>query len=160
MSATGLQVFDRTLQITNIWLNDISEQVGCDRRLAWAALGAVLRALRDRLPVNVAAHLADELPILVRGAYYDHYQPERQPTAARNSERFLEDVEAYLVGQKPVEVVEATRAVFEVLTRHISPGEVDKLRHAMPEDIRRRLWPSVVAEAPRARTGVSPEARP
>ena len=160
MSATGLQVFDRTLQITNIWLNEISEQIGCDRKLAWAALGAVLRVLRDRLPVNVSAHLAAELPILVRGAFFDHYQPGRQPTSLRNSEQFLEEVEQQLAGQRPVEVAEVSRAVFGVLSRHISPGEVEKLRHSLPADVRRRLWAEAAAEAPRPAPGQAPEARP
>jgi uncharacterized protein (DUF2267 family) len=160
MSATGLQVFDRTLQITNIWLNEISEPIGSDRKMAWAVLGAVLRVLRDRLPVNVSAHLAAELPLLVRGAFYDHYQPGRQPTSVRNSEQFLEDVEQHLAGQRPVEVAEAARAVFGVLSRHISPGEVDKVRHSLPEDIRRRLWPQPGVEAQRPAPGEAPEARP
>lgn len=160
MSATGLQVFDRTLQITNIWLNEISEPIGADRKLSWAVLGAVLQALRDRLPVNVSAHLAAELPLLVRGVFYDHYQPGRQPTGVRNSEQFLEDVEQHLAGQKPVELAEAARAVFGVLSRHISPGEIDKVRHSLPEDIRRRLWPAVTGAAPRAPSAEPPEARP
>lgn len=159
MSATGLQVFDRTLQISNIWLNEITEATGADRKLAWAELGAVLRVLRDRLPVNVSAHLAAELPLLVRGAYYDHYQPGRQPTSVRNSEQFLEDVEQHLVGQKPVEMAEAVRAVFGVLSRHISPGEVEKIRLSLPEDIRRRLWPAQAGEAPTGAPGQPPEAR-
>lgn len=159
MSATGLQVFDRTLQITNIWLNEISEATGADRKLAWAVLGGVLRVLRDRLPATVSANLAAELPLMVRGGYYDHYQPVRQPTGLRNSEQFLEEVEQQLVGQKPVEVAEAARAVFGVLTRHIAPGEIDKVRHSLPEDIRRRLWPAAAAEAARATPGAAPEAR-
>src|SRR2546423_5270300 len=57
MSATGLDVFDRTLQITNIWLDEIMETLGPDRQVAWHALGAVLRALRDRLPLGLAVHL-------------------------------------------------------------------------------------------------------
>ena len=49
MSATGLDVFDQTLQITNIWLDEIMAKLGPDRQVAWHALGAVLHALRDRL---------------------------------------------------------------------------------------------------------------
>lgn len=66
MSATGLDVFDRTLQTTNIWLDDIMAGLGPDRHLAWHVLGAVLHALRDRLPLDQAAHLGAQLPLLVR----------------------------------------------------------------------------------------------
>src|SRR5690606_34415686 len=47
MSATGLEVFDKSIQTTNIWLDDIMEDIGPDRQLAWQILGAVLRTMRD-----------------------------------------------------------------------------------------------------------------
>jgi uncharacterized protein (DUF2267 family) len=159
MSATGLQVFDRTLQITNIWLNEISEEIGPDRKLAWAVLGAVLRTLRDRLPINTSAHLGAELPLLVRGAFYDHYQPERQPTALRTADQFLEEAEQQLTGQRPVNMKDSVQAVFGVLSRHLPPGAIEKVRCSLPEDIR-RLWPAVSTQAPGAEVGRGPEARP
>ncbi len=75
MSATGLDVFDKTLQTTHIWLSEIMERHGPDRKEAWHILSAVLHALRDRLPPELAAHLGAELPLLIRGAYYDQYRP-------------------------------------------------------------------------------------
>ena len=56
MSATGLQVFDRTLQITHIWLDEIMADIGPDRQVAWKVLTVVLHKLRDRLPIELAAH--------------------------------------------------------------------------------------------------------
>ena len=53
MSATGLEVFDRTLHKTHAWLKAIMEELGTeDRHKAYLALRAVLHALRDRLPEN------------------------------------------------------------------------------------------------------------
>ena len=49
MAATGLDVFDNTLQTTNIWLDEIMGVIGPDRQVAWHLLGAVLRTLRDRI---------------------------------------------------------------------------------------------------------------
>ena len=69
MSATGLDVFDRTLQTTHTWLNEINEDIGPDRLVAWHVLGAVIRALRNPLPLDLAAHFGAELPLLVRGTY-------------------------------------------------------------------------------------------
>ncbi|MFL5268204.1 MAG: DUF2267 domain-containing protein [Stellaceae bacterium] len=63
MSATGLEAFDKTLQTTNVWLDEIVKELGPDRQVAWHGLGAVLRALRDRLPVDEAAHLGAQLPV-------------------------------------------------------------------------------------------------
>ena len=50
MRATGLDVFDETLQVTHVWLDELTAELGPDRHAAWHMLGAVLRALRDRLP--------------------------------------------------------------------------------------------------------------
>jgi uncharacterized protein (DUF2267 family) len=156
MSATGLQVFDRTLQITNIWLNEISDVLGPDRKMSWAVLGAVLRTLRDRLPTNVAAHLGAELPLLVRGAYYDHYQPARQPTDLRTSDQFLQEVEQQLIGQRPVDLTDAVRAVFAVLDRHLPAPACEKVRQTLPQDIR-RLWVVELGETRRGEEGGRPE---
>ncbi|MGK6357046.1 DUF2267 domain-containing protein [Sphingomonas sp. DT-207] len=70
MSATGLDVFDKTIQTTNIWLDEIMAEIGPDRQIAWKVLSTVLHKLRDRLPVEAAAHFGAQLPLLVRGAYY------------------------------------------------------------------------------------------
>jgi len=42
-----------------------------DRHHADVALSAVLHALRDRLTVSEAAQLGAQLPMLVRGFYYE-----------------------------------------------------------------------------------------
>src|SRR5947199_9478445 len=80
MSATGLDVFDKTLQTTNIWLDEIIATLGSDRQVAWKVLSVVLHKLRDRMPVELSAHLSAELPLLVRGVYYDQFAPAKQPT--------------------------------------------------------------------------------
>lgn len=149
MPATGLDVFDKTLQSTHIWLDDIMEVVGPDRQVAWHALGAVLRTLRDRLPLGLAAHLGSQLPILIRGIYYDQWEPGKEPDKSRELEEFLEHVSEKLENIRPINVNDATRAVFHALSCHISRGQTVKVREALPEDIR-RLWPEdFLEEAPR-----------
>ena len=139
MSATGLDVFDRTLQTTHTWLNEINEGVGPDRQVAWHVLGAVLRALRDRLPLDLAAHFGAELPLLVRGAYYDQWHPAGQPETYRTLDEFLRAVGRSLGAIRPVDPRDAAHAVFAVLSRHMNEGQILKVRKAMPEDVR-ALW--------------------
>src|SRR5262245_21401778 len=90
MSATGLDVFDKTLQTTHIWLDEMMLKLGPDRQVAWHALGAVLHALRDRLQIGLAVHLGSQLPLLVRGLYYDQWHPSEQMLKRRSAEQFLE----------------------------------------------------------------------
>ena len=57
MSANGLEIFDKTLETTHVWLKEIMADLGPDRQVAWKVLSVVLRKLRDRLPLGPAAHL-------------------------------------------------------------------------------------------------------
>lgn len=140
MSATGLDVFDKTLQTTNIWLDEIMGELGPDRQLAWHVLGAVLRALRDRLPIGLAAHLGSQLPILVRGAYYDQWTPREKPLELRSREEFLEHVSQALWNTRPVNVANAVQVVFRTITNHVTEGQVRKVRDSLPKDLQ-SLWP-------------------
>lgn len=139
MSATGLDVFDKTLQTTNIWLDEVMADVGPDRQVAWHVLGAVLRALRDRVPAPLAAHLGAQLPLIVRGAYYDGYQPKAKPMRLRTEQAFLARVEEGLHGIRPVAVRDAVCSVFDVLSAHLPRGQCEKVRDALPDDVK-ALW--------------------
>jgi uncharacterized protein (DUF2267 family) len=135
MSATGLDVFDKTLQTTNIWLDEIIATLGPDRQVAWKVLSVVLHKLRDRMPVELSAHLSAELPVLVRGAYYDQFAPAKQPTDWK-LEQFMREVSQSLSGIRPVNAQDAVRAVFAVLSRHVPRGQIDKVKAALPADLR------------------------
>lgn len=143
MSTTGLEVLDKTVQTTNIWLKEIMQDHGDDRQVAWHILGAVLHALRDRLPAELAAHLGAELPLAIRGLYYDQYQPSRQPDVIRSLDEFLERVQQGLANTRPVDSRDATRTVFRVITRHVDLGQSAKVREALPKEIQ-ALWPDSV----------------
>ena len=138
MSTTGLEVFDQTLQKTNIWLKEIMEQVGPDRQCAYHALRAVLHTLRDRLTVEEAAHLSAQLPLLVRGIYFEGWHPAHKTTKERAQDEFLEQVAAGLQGIEPMT---ATRIVIEVLERHVDPQEAARVKHMLPKPLQ-GLWPA------------------
>ncbi|WP_454622095.1 DUF2267 domain-containing protein [Bradyrhizobium cenepequi] len=140
MSATGLEVFDRTIHLTNSWLDEIMETLPRDRQLAWHALGAVLRTIRDRVPIELAAHLGAQLPLMVRGTYYDRFRPSDAPQSWRSAEQFLSIITAELSSTRPVSATDAALAVFQVLNHYVDPGQVEKVRHALPEEVR-AMWP-------------------
>ncbi|WP_149537485.1 DUF2267 domain-containing protein [Siccirubricoccus phaeus] len=157
MASAGLDVFDKTLQTTNIWLDEIMADLGPDRQVAWHALGAVLRTLRDRVPLDLAAHLGAQLPLLVRGLYYDQWQPAGQPERARTLDEFLGRVGDGLRGIRPVNARDAAQAVFRTLTCHLDPGQTRKVIDALPEEVR-ALWRGTLvandaATAPARRAG-------
>ncbi len=144
MSATGLDVFDKTVQTTNIWLDEIVDRIGPDKHLAWKVLSTVLHKLRDRLPPDLAAHLGAQLPLLVRGAYYDLYEPSKQ--LAGTDADMVAEVAAWLADARPVDPKDAIAAVIAVLERHIAPGQLHKVREGLPKEAR-ALWPASGAGA-------------
>ena len=146
MSANGLPAFDKTIQTTNIWLGEVMERIGPDRQVAWKVLSTVLHKLRDRLPVEAAAHLGAQLPLLVRGAYYDQFEPARQPSACRTREEFVAEVSEWLQDTRPVDPEEAIAAVFAVLSRHIDDGQTAKTLSILPEPIR-QMWANALEPA-------------
>jgi len=152
MSASGLDVFDRSLETTHIWLNEICNDLGPDKQVAWKVLSTVLHKLRDRLTVNLAAHLGAQLPLLIRGVYYDQFEPGHMPSEHRSRDDFIDEVAQGLSDTRPVEPEEAVRSVLRLLSRHISEGQINKVRDALPKTLR-RLWeeaedPTIVSERP------------
>jgi uncharacterized protein (DUF2267 family) len=145
MSATGLEVFDTTLQKTNSWLHDLMQALGwADRHKAYTALRATLHALRDRLSVEEVAQLGAQLPMLIRGFYYEGWDPTGKPLRIRQKEQFLARIELELRGDErfddrvPIERI--VQAVFTLLAQRVSAGEIENVKHVMPTDIR-ELWP-------------------
>ena len=140
MATTGLDVFDRTLHTTNLWLDEISAEIGPDRHLAWHVLGAVLRSIRDEMLVEQSAHFAAQLPLLVRGAYFDQYRPAAQPASGRSQEEFISRIQHDMHGARPVNAEQAVSAVTRTLNRHVTEGQVKKVRDSLPKGVR-ALWP-------------------
>jgi uncharacterized protein (DUF2267 family) len=139
MSATGLDVFDKTIQSANIWLDEIMAEIGPDRQVAWHVLGVVLRTLRDRVPIGLAAHLGSQLPIIIRGTFYDQWQPATEPLKLRSVEEMAAHINERFGDIRPVNPRNAMIAVFNVLSRHVPRGQVEKVRDAMPQDVQ-ALW--------------------
>jgi uncharacterized protein (DUF2267 family) len=147
MSANGLEVFDKTLETTHVWLKEIMADLGPDKQVAWKVLSTVLHKVRDRLTVNLAAHLGAQLPLLVRGVYYDQFEPSKMPGECRNRDDFIAEVSAWLSDTRPVDPEVAVRSVFKVLSRHISQGQVDHVKQALPKSVR-QMWDEAETTAP------------
>ena len=136
MSTSGLAVLDHTVQETNIWLKAVAEQLQLDRHDAYIALRAVLHALRDRLPPEVAVHLGAQLPMLVRGFYYEGWHMAGKPTRDRSVQDFLEHVLKELPPQFPMDALTVSRGVFETLWEKLDRGEFAKLMDHLPVSLR------------------------
>jgi uncharacterized protein (DUF2267 family) len=161
MAIDGHDVFDETIQKTDLWLKQVGEELQLSTRWrAYEALRAVLHAVRDQLTTDQAAHLAAQLPMLVRGLYFEGWKPARSPHPQRSREKFLERVaDEVPMGPGQEEAARLTRGVLAVVMRHISQGEYEQIRQAFPEKIR-ELWPEYGETAIRHRGGREPAPEP
>ena len=140
MSTTGLPVFDTTVQETNLWLKAVMEGLHTDdRHLAYLALRATLHALRDRVGPENAVHLAAQLPMLLRGLYYEGWRLAASQTKERTRADFLEHVRSELPRGSAVDPNMAVRAVFRVMWDKLDVGEVGKVIDLLPAELK-ELW--------------------
>jgi uncharacterized protein (DUF2267 family) len=137
MVQTGFPSFDATVDKTNHLLRQIEDAYGWpkDRRnQSYTALRAVLHALRDRLTVDEAAELSAQLPMLVRGIYYDGWDPSRVPVKMGKDE-FL----ARVRDEFPFEIEGGTEAlvqtVLRALRQHVTDGEWEDIKSSMPKQL-------------------------
>jgi uncharacterized protein (DUF2267 family) len=137
VDTTHVDIIDKSIEKTNVWINELAEELGTDdRRYAYRVLRAFLQTLRDRLSVDEAAQLAAQLPQLIRGVYYEGWDPSKTPQTYRHPNEFLERVasEAALHGQ--TEASHAAAAAARVLYGHVSEGELSDVFQLLPHEIR------------------------
>lgn len=128
-----MSVFDHAVEKANIWIKDMMRELQTnDPRLAYHALGAALQTVRDTLRTDEAAQLAAQLPLLVRGLYYEGWRPATTPVHARRPEEILELFARKAGDATLLEPERALVALFALLRRHLSEGEVTSLEHVLP----------------------------
>jgi uncharacterized protein (DUF2267 family) len=138
----NLGVFENTQRKTAHWIENVAHNMGStDMERSYHVLRSVLHAVRDRLPPDDAVHLGAQMPMLVRGFYYEGWHPADKPEHYRHKEEFLAHIAHDLPGLDPVQRERAATAVFSVLSQELSGGEADQVRHALPAEVR-DLWES------------------
>ena len=142
-----LGILDRSVQKTNVWLRDINYELSWFTfQRGYIALRAVLHALRDRLSTPEIAQLGAQLPIFIRGIYYEGWNPAKTPIKSRGKELFFRQVRAEFKHTRNPDInpEEVSSAIFRVLAKHVSKGELDQVRALLPRELR-ALWPQAKA---------------
>jgi uncharacterized protein (DUF2267 family) len=142
MSTTGISSFDETVQLSNIWLNKLMEAVSWDDKYrAYRPLRTTLHALRDRLPAHEAVHLGAQLPMLIRGLYYDGWHMTDRAPHERSKASFLSHIEAAFSRDPNEDTERLVKEVFKLLARRVSAGEINDIKGVLPAELR-ALWPA------------------
>lgn len=140
MSAQGLEVIDHTVLLTHEWINDLRDRLGWQSsRDALRLLRVTLAQIRDHLGHDELAQLAAQMPLLIRGMFYEGWSPARTPLQERSIDQFMAPIEAKLADVQGWRGQESVAAVFQTLTEKITDGEIEDVRAGLPQAIR-DMW--------------------
>ena len=140
MNVRSINVFEKTIGKTNEWLNAVMYEMDWDDpEKSYKALRSVLHFLRDCLTVEEAADLSAQMPMLVRGFYFEGWRPSGKPVKHQSREDFVNFVNQHFRDDDFVESEDIIRAVFKVLRDRITEGEIEDIIGCLPKDIQ-KLW--------------------
>lgn len=141
MSTQGLEVIDHTVQLTHEWINELRERLDWDSsRDAARLLRVTMAQLRDHLGHEETAQLSAQMPLLIRGMFFEGWQPARTPVRDRNRSHFIDAIEKEVASVQGWRGVADIVAVFRTLDNRISAGEIDDVKACLPQSIR-DIWP-------------------
>lgn len=145
MLKTDVHSLNHAFEEAKEWLDALcAKGPFANEQQAYSYLRVVLHAVRDRLTVEEAAHFAAQMPMLVRGFYYDGWRPAAAPNKDDDTvDAFLETVKRGLGNfySPPPDISQATSAILSLLTERISEGQIRHVREQMPKEMQ-ALWPA------------------
>jgi uncharacterized protein (DUF2267 family) len=135
----AVPILEKNIHQTMDWLYTIEEE--CDweeenQRKAFAALRVVLHELRDLLPVENAIHLSAQLPLIIRGLFFENWSTHSSRPKIRKKEDLLACIEEGLYSYPEIDGEEVIRGVLRVLSDKVSEGEWRKVIAVLPSDIK------------------------
>ncbi len=86
-----------------------------------------------------ARRCAPPSPLLIRGLYYEGWNPSGKPVKERQKEEFLGHIVAALRESPDLDPEDIAWGVFRILKKHVSVGEIGDVKQVLPAEIR-ALW--------------------
>ncbi|MFW5746699.1 MAG: DUF2267 domain-containing protein [Nanoarchaeota archaeon] len=126
------KIFDDSLEKTYDWIKEASQSFDGDMQRGYRALRAVLHATRDRIMPEEAAHLSAQMPLVLRGVFYEHWNPAHKPERLDKA-AFLDRISKELSEDMSAE--DALKAVTPVMKHNIDLGERQDVYSNLPPEI-------------------------
>ena len=137
-----IHVFERTTHEAHEWVNDLAGRTGWhNEREVLRLMRVVLCKIRDHLPVNEMAQFSAQLPLILRGMFFEGWQPKLTPVHERHAADFIADIDSKIGDVIEYQGLPDIKAVFNVINAQISRGEVEDVRACLPQELR-DLWPT------------------
>lgn len=137
-----IHVFERTTHEAHEWVNELAGRTGwTSERDVLRLLRVVLTKIRDHLLVDEMAQFAAQLPIVLRGMFYEGWQPKKTPIHERHAADFVADIETKIKDVADYAGPADIKAVFNLLNARLSRGEIEDVRACLPTELR-EMWPA------------------
>ena len=137
MSALGLKIIDSAVGDANAWVNQVDYRTDWgNKQRSYRLLRQVLHVIRDHLSVDEAAQLGAQLPTLIRGIYYEGWNPSKTPVIERSAAGIVARVQTAFEADPMDDAEDAIAAVIDVLDAHVSEGEMDHVKSTFTKEIR------------------------
>lgn len=120
MSYFPSRTFPDAAQQANLWVCELADRLGCEQQTAYEVLRAILHALRDSLATHDAAEIANHLPLLLRGIYYENWHPATTMVARNNVDQILPKIGAHL-DYDELKSRQAVAALLKIMELRVSP---------------------------------------
>jgi uncharacterized protein (DUF2267 family) len=131
-----VKAVQKTLTQTNEWLKDLTEVYDfADENKAFVLLRATLKALRDRITTDEAMHLGSALPALMRGYYFEGWNPSIGPKKDKTVADFLTNVKSHLGGHDDIDLEMAVPEAMKLIFAKIGQSEAVDVKNNLPAEI-------------------------
>lgn len=142
MTYTPSQTFPDAARQAEVWVAELAEQLHCEQRQAYGALRLVLHALRDCMSLREGVDLANHLPMLLRGLFYENWHPADAKGAQARANLTVEVSKRLRHGEFDAKTV--VEEFFKLLEHRLSPNNFAKLDVMLKGGITpiRAEWPS------------------
>lgn len=133
----SISAFNNALHKANQWLKELKEIGKFEtEEQAYTVLRSVLHALRDRLAPDEAVEFGAEMPMLIRGLYFEGFDLSH-PKPGRSSRGFFIHVENEMRNASyKIYAKDGAKAVIKLLQKRISDGELSDVLCSLPEKLR------------------------
>lgn len=141
MSAKGPASIEHAAQTAHEWVNELAGRLGyASKPNALRLLRTVLHQIRDHLLIDEMSQFSAQLPLLIRGYFFENWVPKRTPIRDRSVESFVGAVEGQMGETEEYRGQQDIRYVFDLLNAHLTAGEIEDVRGSLPAEIR-TFWP-------------------
>ncbi len=128
---------ESSIENTNLILKDIEQAFGwpkSQRNQSYCALRTVLHLLRDRMPVQESVEFSAQLPVLLRGIYFDGWKPMDVPVKLSRDD-FLIEVRQRFPYDVDASMERLVQVVLDSLCQHLTTGQWEDVKDNMPRDL-------------------------